>query len=162
AAKFPVNVVALVDGADHSRVTLVIDGQAEYVDHDHLWALWTGFVDCLRELCELAPRGPACPEPAPVDMVAAVRRTAEPGGARIAVRDEATAISFGDLVALGDDVRWCASGAVVGLLGHASARFFAAAYAVVHAGGTYVPLDVGQPTERLAHMVSQSACHLVV
>jgi amino acid adenylation domain-containing protein len=162
AAKFPVNVVALVDGADHSGVTLLIDGQAEYVDHDRLWALWSGFVECLVELCGLPLREPTDHEPAPTDVVTAVRRIAEEERTRIAVRDESTAVSYGELVRLGDDVRWCAGGAVVGLLGGASARFFAAAYAVLHVGGTYVPLDAGQPTEGLAHIIRQSGCHLVV
>lgn len=162
AAKFPVNVVALVDGADRSKVTLLLDGQADYVDHDQLWALWTGFVDCLTEMCGLPRRAPAEGKPAPADVIAAVRRIAEEEGDSVALRDDTTTFSYSDLVTLGDNARWCANGAVVGLLGGASARFFAAAYAVVHAGGTYVPLDVRQPTDRLAHMVRQSRCQLVV
>jgi len=162
AAKFPVNVVALVDSADRTKVTMLIDGQAEYADHDQLWALWTGYADCLAELCQLARREPSRRAPGPADVITAVRRIAAEDGALVAVRDEITTVRYAELIALGDNARWCAGGSVVGLLGNASARFFAAAYAVVQAGGTYVPLDGRQPAERLAHMIRQSGCRVVV
>lgn len=156
AAKFPVNVVLLVENG----VTLLIDGQAHHVDRDQLWALWTGFVACLRELCDSTAELPES-SLTPTDVIAAVRRIAEENGTQVALRDETTAVSYADLVALGDDARWC-TGTVVGLLGGASARFFAAAYAVLHGGGTYVPLDAQQPPERLLYMVRQAGCEVVV
>jgi amino acid adenylation domain-containing protein len=162
AAKFPVNVVVLADSAERAKVTMVIDGQAEYVDRDQLWALWTGFADCLAELCRLPRREPSRREPGPADVLTAVRRVAAEDGTLVAIRDETTTFSYADLAALGESARWCAGGSVVGLLGNASARFFAAAYAVVDAGGTYVPLDVRQPAGRLAHMIRQSGCQMVV
>jgi amino acid adenylation domain-containing protein len=161
AAKFPVNVVALVDSADRTKVTMLIAGQAEYVDRDQLWGLWTGFANCLAELCHLPRRKPVWREPVPADVITAVQRIAAEDGALVALRDENTTVSYAELVALGDNARWC-GGSVVGLLGNASARFFAAAYAVVHAGGTYVPLDVRQPTDRLAYMIQRSGCQIVV
>ncbi|MFI6018934.1 AMP-binding protein [Streptomyces sp. NPDC051287] len=162
AAKFPVNVVAVTSGTgDDTRVELLMEAQDGAVGRDDLWALWTGTLEWLRTWVQLLPERRTEPAPALVARVTA-RAAADPDA--VALDDGERRITYGLLAAWGEAARRLLErpGEVVGLLGTASPDFFACAYAVLHAGGTYVPLEAGQPDERLASMVAQARCTTVV
>ncbi|MGW2962957.1 AMP-binding protein [Streptomyces sp. NPDC001220] len=162
AAKFPVNVVAVTSGTgDDTRVELLMEAQDGAVGQDDLWALWTGTLEWLRTWVQLLPGPRTAPATALVAKVTA-RAAAEPEA--VALDDGARQVTYGRLAAWGEAARRLPvpPGGVVGILGTASPDFFACAYAVLHAGGTYVPLEAGQPAERLASMVAQARCATVV
>ncbi|WP_369226541.1 AMP-binding protein [Streptomyces sp. R39] len=162
AAKFPVNVVAVTSGTgDDTRVELLMEAQDGAVGQDDLWALWTGTLEWLRTWVQLLPEPRTAPATALVAKVTA-RAAAEPEA--VALDDGNRQVTYGRLAAWGEAARQLLDrpGAVVGVLGTASPDFFACAYAVLHAGGTYVPLEAGQPAERLASMVAQARCTTVV
>ncbi|MGW7418902.1 AMP-binding protein [Streptomyces sp. NPDC054813] len=162
AAKFPVNVVAVTSGTgEDTRVELLMEAQDGAVGQDDLWALWTGTLEWLRTWVQLLPEPRSAPATALVAQVTA-RAAAEPEA--VALDDGARQVTYGRLVAWGEAARRLPGrpGGVVGILGTASPDFFACAYTVLHAGGTYVPLEAGQPAERLASMVAQARCTTVV
>ncbi|MEU2621516.1 AMP-binding protein [Streptomyces sp. NPDC007157] len=162
AAKFPVNVVAVTSGTgDDTRVELLMEAQDGAVGQDDLWALWTGTLEWLRTWVQLLPEPRTAPATALVAKVTA-RAAAEPEA--VALDDGARQVTYGRLAAWGEAARRLPTrpGGVVGILGTATPDFFACAYAVLHAGGTYVPLEAGQPAERLASMVAQARCTTVV
>ncbi|MDH6140344.1 amino acid adenylation domain-containing protein [Kitasatospora sp. GP30] len=166
AAKFPVNAIALVDrSAAEQHTTLLFEATRSHVDADELWLLWHEFVRALvaltgfeddADLSGAADRAP--------DVVALVLRAARADGALTALRDDTDEIGYAELPALGEALaRRLGSGpAVVGLIGTPSARFFAAEYAVLHAGATFVPLDRRRYPAGLDAMVERVGCRLVV
>lgn len=162
AAKFPVNAI-VVNGRDRSDqgLTLLVEGDREYVDEDDLWALWTHFVGWLRELTDIRTEAGEHAD----DLVAVVQRTAGRAGDRVALDDGTRRLTYADLVRLGAAMRTCVQGrdgTVVGLLGTASAPFFGSAFAVLAAGGTYVPLDAERHPDRIDDIVRRAGCDLVV
>lgn len=160
AAKFPVNAVALVTGADGSAATLLLESMIEYCDRDGLWSTWREFVSCLAGLCA----GALAPRPAEErDGVAdALHAAAREFGSAVALRDAEGMFSYADLSALGAVAAGCVAGAVVGLFGLPSARFFAAECAMLLGGATFVPLGADQPAERLREMARLAGCTVVL
>ncbi|MER7640047.1 AMP-binding protein [Streptomyces sp. NPDC126522] len=162
AARFPVDVVAFTSGTgDDTRVELLMEAQDGAVDRDDLWALWTHTLDWLRTWVQLLPTMRSPSVPTLVERVRA-RATADPNA--VALDNGTHQVTYGRLAALGESVRHIVSrpGEVVGLLGSASPDFFACAYAVLHAGGTYLPLEAGQPAAQLASMAEQARCGAIV
>ncbi|MEV5242477.1 amino acid adenylation domain-containing protein [Streptomyces cinnamoneus] len=166
AAKFPVNVVVLANESAGS-VELLVEGRRTEVSEDLLWQLWSGFVDHLRALLSSPV---AAPEPHVLparDVVDAVRAAALDRPAAPAISDEQGELTYAALAATGDRVAgglapYCGAGSTVALLGEASVRFFAAVYGVLRAGCGYVPLDQYQPVDRLALMLQNSGCDLLI
>jgi amino acid adenylation domain-containing protein len=165
AAKFPLNAIALIDrSTPQIGCQLLIEGARTHVSDEQLWALWTYFIRWLTAVTEYEPYRTQAP--VELDVVAAVRNHATRHADTIALDDDVEAISYADLADLGAAMRRrlvdIDRPAVVGVVGAASARFFATAYAVMHAGGSYVPLDDAQPADRLARMLSQVRCDLLM
>lgn len=162
AAKFPVNVVAVTSGTgDDTQVELLMEAQDGAVGRDDLWALWTHTLDWLRTWVQLLPEERTPPVTGLVRRVRA-RATSDPDA--VALDDGTRRLTYGRLTELGESVRRVVDrpGEVVGVLGSASPDFFACAYAVLQAGGTYLPLEAGQPAARLASMVDQAGCTVIV
>lgn len=162
APTFPVDVVALTSGTgDDTRVELLMEAQGGAVDRDVLWALWTYTLDWLRTWVQLLPKMRTPSVPTLVQRVRA-RATTDPDA--VALDDGTHQVTYGRLTALGESVRHIVGrpGEVVGLLGSASPDFFACAYAVLDAGGTYLPLEAGQPAARLASMADHARCGAIV
>jgi amino acid adenylation domain-containing protein len=162
AAKFAVNAIAVVGPEPDGLVELLLDGQADRVGEDGLWHVWTLFVRALTRLAGLpAPTaGHLPPLPSVPERVREVAR--DRGGLR-ALGDRDESFSYADLVRLGDEARAAGvSGRVVGLLSGVRARYWAYAAALMDAGATYLPLDVGQPVERMVSMLRQTGCTQVL
>jgi amino acid adenylation domain-containing protein len=163
AAKFPVNVVALASGTGAAtRVQLLLEGAAEAVTGDDLWALWTL---AIRWLQEWVGQRPAAGTGQPGQLVGRVAgHASSPGGDAPALDDGRERLSYRQLVALGEAARgslgW--AGRRVGILGTASTRFFGCAHAALHAGATYVPLPVEKPAATLVEIVRRAGCEVVV
>lgn len=162
AVGFPVNVVAFASGTgDDTRVDLLMEARDGAVDRDDLWALWTHTLDWLRTWVQLLPttRSPAVPA-----LVQRVRSRAATDPNAVALDDGTHRVTYSRLTALGESARHIVGrpGEVVGLLGSASPDFFACAYAVLHAGGTYLPLEAGQPAARLAALADQARCGTIL
>lgn len=162
AAKFPLDCVLVVRRADDVvDAELLVEGSAAAVGVDDMWALWTGMVRWLTRFAGLGLD--VQPSAAVSAVVAAAESVARTDPERVALSDGTEAIRYGDLPRLGAALAALAGERRrVGLLGGASPEFFAAAYAVVRAGGTYVPLPNDQPPARLATMVAQAGCDVVV
>jgi amino acid adenylation domain-containing protein len=165
AAKFPVNVVAVALGTGaHSRVELLMEGDAAAVAEDDLWALWTGTIGWLRAWAAPRPASAGTGASAACEVVRRVVARASSAGAACALDDGSRTVTYRELVALGETARtrfgW--SGRRIGILGTASAGFFACAYAVLHAGGTYVPLSTDRPVATLVDLARRAGCDAVV
>jgi amino acid adenylation domain-containing protein len=165
AAKFPVNVVVVAVGAGaDARVYVLFEGAGGVVDDDDLWALWTLMMGWLRQWAGASEHLSDEPTGTGGDVVRrVVERGGSAGGDAVALDDGETMISFRDLVGFGEAARsleW--AGRRVGVVGSASPEFFACVYAVVHAGGTYVPLAVDRPVDSLQQMVERAGCEVVV
>jgi amino acid adenylation domain-containing protein len=166
AAKFPVNVVAVALGTGaHSRVELLMEGAAASVTEDHLWALWTGTIEWLRAWAAPAPQ-PAGSDPGRASEVVrrVVTHAGSARGGTVALDDGRRTVTWRELVGLAEIARtrlgW--SGRRIGILGTASTGFFACAYAVLHAGGTYVPLSTDRPAATLVELARRAGCDVVV
>lgn len=161
AAKFPLDCVLVVrrdrEGVD---AELLVEGSATAVGADDMWALWSTMVRWLAAFSGLEP----AEAPATVSAgVAAAEAVARTDPQRVALSDGTGTVRYGDLRRLGAALAaLVGERRRVGVLGGASPEFFAAAYAVVRAGGTYVPLPHDQPVARLASMVEQAGCDAVV
>jgi amino acid adenylation domain-containing protein len=176
AAKFPVNVVALATGAGaDTRVTLLMEGAADAVTDDDLWALWTLMLSWLRRWASPDARSSdARVLAAPVsgggpdgisELVARVEAHAATAGGEVALDDGRHRLRYRDLAALAATARarlgW-GPGHLVGIAGAASARYFATAYAVLFAGATYLPLPADRPVRTVVDTARRASCHLVV
>ncbi|WP_062650017.1 AMP-binding protein [Streptomyces maremycinicus] len=162
AAEFPVNVVAVASGTgDDTRIELLMEAQSGAAGRDDLWALWTHTLEWLRTWVQLLPEKRTPPVTGLVRRVRA-RAAADPDA--VALDDGTRQVTYGRLAALGESVRTVVGrpGQVVGVLGPTSPDFFACAYAVLHAGGTYLPLEAGQPAARLASMADRAHCDTIV
>jgi amino acid adenylation domain-containing protein/non-ribosomal peptide synthase protein (TIGR01720 family) len=174
AADHSVRMTVTGSGPD-IRVCLRGAGKPSTVDEDQLYALWTSLVNRLRD--RLVGSGSDADAAAGVPGAGAVvgsgagcevvrrvvERAASPAGAEVVCDDGAELVTFRDLVALGEvasGLGWC--GRPVGVVGFASARFFACVYAVVQAGGTFVPLSVDRPVGTLAETVRRAGCEVIV
>lgn len=166
AAKFPVNVVAVVLGAGaDSRVQLLMEADATAVTEDDLWALWTMTIEWLRTWAGPAPTLAPAGTGDPCEVVRrVVARATSPDGATVAIDDGSRQVAYRELVALGETAHtrlgW--SGRRIGILGAASTDFFACAYAALHAGATYVPLSTERPVATLIDLVQRAGCEVVV
>lgn len=116
---------------------------------DRQWRVWNRLVTFLQ-----AP---------PSDLTACARTLATRSPEAVAIEDDHDRFTYGDLVQLADAaVGLGAPGSVVGVLGSASARFWATVFALYDAGLTYVPLDARLPARRLEFMVRTAGCELIV
>ncbi|TDV48683.1 AMP-binding protein [Actinophytocola oryzae] len=142
----------IVERAAPDRVTVALAD----ADAAALWAVWTVFVERLRELVGEV----AVPTPGGDCVTHAIRRLAEERGSAVAIEDDRESFTYARLAELAR----AASGldGVVGIVGTASARFFAAAAAVMGANCAYLPLDARQPADRLLRMVRQASCRVVI
>ncbi len=107
-------------------------------------------------------------EPPAASLAAAVHRTAATQPDAIAIEDEHGATTYRHL---DRSAASCASGLrrlgvavgdVVGLNSAGLADTVTAILAILRCGAAYLPLDPSLPAERLAYMVSQAGCRLVI
>jgi amino acid adenylation domain-containing protein len=161
-AKFPIDVVAVRTGDPSAeRLEVIVQGDRNVVGQDDLWTLWSYFVQSLRGLG--GPAGAVSTRAGRLKLVERVFAHARQAPDRPAFTDEAQTVSYQDLTRLGDGAtELLGDGRTIGILGGASARFFATAFAVWRHGGTYVPLDLNQSPDGLAYIVERSGCDVVV
>ena len=106
------------------------------------------------------------PTPMGVDGLIQAQATATPDA--IAVVDGDLQLSYRDLDARSNDVSsmlrsfGVGRGFVVGLCMQRSAAFISGALGILKAGAAYLPLDPGDPTNRLAMLLEDSQCPFVV
>ncbi|CAM3272823.1 amino acid adenylation domain-containing protein [Stackebrandtia soli] len=97
-----------------------------------------------------------------------LERTADLTGDRIALRHNDTVVSFAELDAAANRLaRYLRSRGVgpqtpVGIILPRDTRVFTVLFAILKAGGTYVPIDPGLPSDRLAYLLDDSAVPIVV
>lgn len=97
-------------------------------------------------------------------IYAAARRT--PGA--VAVEEPGGGLTYGALVAAADTAaaglvaRGVVAGDIVGLAPDSLSDAVVAMLAILRCGAAYAPLDAGLPPERLAQMVGQAKCRLIV
>lgn len=161
SAKFPLDAVLLLSGEGLTqRAELMFEGEAASVSEDDVWAIWTIMVNWLKEFA-----GKMSPPPE-VSVSSLIKRivhhaTRQPDMPALVMDSET--ISYDQLLSFAHRARPAVEGhRRVGILGTSSPHFFAVAFAVLHAGSTYVPLPADQAVERLVTMARLAACDLLV
>jgi amino acid adenylation domain-containing protein len=158
AAKFPVNVIVVRQQQD---LTLLMEGSSEHVTADDLWAIWTAFT---RWLWKLSGTEPTATRPIATDIAVKVSSLASSSAHLTAFDDGDDRFSYRDLVRIAAALhaRLSPGSHCVGVLGKASARFFACAYAAMHCGAVYLPLNTDRTAEDLADIISRAGCDLII
>jgi amino acid adenylation domain-containing protein len=161
SAKFPLDAVLLLMGEGPNRkAELIFEGKSGSVGEDDIWAIWTMMIDWLKEFTGLVSPLPDASVSALVGHLVrhAVQQPDVP-----ALVDDTLTISYSELLSFAERAMPILTGyRRIGIVGVASARFYAIAFAALYAGGAYVPLPEDQSVDRLAAMARAAACDLLI